>query len=99
MERRSPRSLLSRAGMGYALALLAIHFWLADHRGTHFQLSAIAAGLGFVVDTSLIAVGVYRFSSGHPIPQLPPPWIILMWIQFSALVPFCLRWLSGRYWL
>ena len=87
------------AGSAFALGLLAIHFGLADHRWTHFKLCVIAAGLGFVVDTSLIAAGVYRFPSGHPISHLPPPWIILMWMQFSALIPFCLSWLSGRYWL
>jgi hypothetical protein len=84
-------------GSAAALALLGLHFWLADDRLTHFKLSVIAAALGFVVDTSLIAAGVYRFASGHPLPQLPPPWIILMWMQFAALLPYCLSWLRGRY--
>ena len=52
------------AGFAFALALLAIHFGLADHRWTHFKLSVIAAVLGLVVDTSLIVCGCLPFSLG-----------------------------------
>lgn len=86
-------------GSAVALLLLAVHFFLVDDRSQHFLLGVVAAVLGLLVETTVLSAGVYRFATEGAAPPLPPFWIMLMWVQFSALIPFCLSWMSERYWL
>jgi len=77
--------------------LFVVHLGLVGNRRKHLTLCAIAALIGLGVETALMGAGVFQFASGHPVPQLPPPWIVLMWIQFATLFPFGLSWLCRRY--
>ncbi len=86
-------------GCSIAALLVAVHFAMVERRSRHLVLAAIACLLGVTLDSVQLAIGVFQFPSGTVIDGLVPPWIAVLWIQFATILPFCLRWLSGRYWL
>ena len=86
-------------GSGIATLLVAVHFAMVVRRPRHLMLAAVACLLGVMLDSVQLAIGVFQFPSGAPVQWLVPPWIAVLWIQFATILPFCLRWLSGRYWL
>ena len=88
------------SGMALALSLLVIHLTLV--RGWQRQLTLVLASgtVGFLFDSLQLWFGVFRFPGGGMLCDwLAPPWDAVLWMQFATILPFCLRWLSGRYWL
>ncbi len=68
----------------------------ADWRG---ELRSATGGalLGFVFDTAMAWVGVFR-----PVPFLwpapfSPPWMVMLWVNQMTTMNSCLAWLRGRY--
>lgn len=53
--------------------------------------------LGLLVDGFHIHTGVLVFPVGTLHPGLPPPWILVLWLQFAMTLHFSLAWLAGRY--
>ena len=84
-------------GLITALILLCIHLGLSYDRAKQLLLIVIAAVIGCFVEGILFGLGAYQFTSGQIVSWLPPPWIVVMWMQFATLFPFCLRWLQSRY--
>lgn len=84
-------------GMVCALALVAVHLWLSDATLRQLALMAAAAAIGLTIDTLQLKWGVFRFPHGLTVDWLAPLWVAVLWIQFTTLLPFCLRWLSRRY--
>lgn len=84
-------------GLSCALVLVAIHFLLVRDRWVQFQIVAMAALVGFLVDTSLLWLGVFQFSEGLLVRWLPPPWMTVLWIQFATTFRYSLSWLGRRY--
>ena len=70
-------------------------------RGVERQLVliAVAGAMGLVVDSLLMSSGVLRYPNWTLVAWLAPPWDVVLWLQFATILPFCLRWLSRRYWL
>lgn len=88
------------SGMAFALSLVVIHLTLV--RGWQRQLTLVVASgtAGFLFDSLQLWFGVFRFPDrGMLCDWLAPPWDAVLWMQFATILPFCLRWLSGRYWL
>jgi len=77
-------------------ALLLLHLSLQRAWKTELLVAAITAGLGLVLESALIAAGVYT-------PQrlvLPAPladvWLIALWGNFALLLNVALRGLQAR---
>jgi hypothetical protein len=85
------------SGTVLALLLLAVHLGLATDRRRQLLIMGAAAGVGLLVDSTLLAFGVFAFHSGLVVEWLPPVWMSVLWIQFATTLNYCLRWLSGRY--
>jgi len=51
--------------------------------------------LGTLVDTAMIAMGVFAPIGGHG--WIPPAWFVALWPAFATLLNGCLGWMSGRY--
>jgi hypothetical protein len=56
-----------------------------------------AAIMGFVVDTGLVAAGVFA-----PVPFLlprpfSPLWMVMLWVNQATTLNGCMAWLRGRY--
>ncbi|MGA7874523.1 MAG: DUF2878 domain-containing protein [Desulfoferrobacter sp.] len=60
-------------------------------------LSVAAAVFGFIVDTALVACGVFAPVRYWLSPPLSPIWMVFMWINFATLLNASLKWLHGRY--
>jgi hypothetical protein len=84
-------------GMTIALGLVGVHFWLATDRTTQLKLVLAAAGVGFVIDSSQLWLGVFSFPSGTVVDWLPPPWMSVLWVQFATTFHYSMRWLNRRY--
>ena len=80
-----------------ALGLVGVHFWLATDRATQLRLVLAAAGVGFVIDSTQLWMGVFTFPSGVVVDWLPPPWMSVLWAQFAMTFHYSMRWLSRRY--
>ncbi len=89
----------SRPGIGtsIALVLIGVHLYLTTERAKQLKLMGIAACVGLIVDSTLLALGVYRFPGEAPLDVLPPLWLTVLWIQFATTFRYCFGWLSSRY--
>ena len=84
-------------GVASATSLLAVHIVLTTERERQARLLLVAFGVGLVVDSTLLAIGVCRFSAGGIVAWVPPIWMSVLWIQFATTLRYCLLWMSGRY--
>ncbi len=80
-----------------ALALIGVHIGLTRHPVSELKLVAFAGIVGLMVDSFQLAAGVFSFPSGQLAAWLPPPAVIVMWMQFATILPYCFNWLSRRY--
>ncbi len=86
------------AGTLIGLLFLALHLALARQRRNEIELVLGTALVGLVVDTIQIALGTLRFDAGTIVPWLPPPWMIVIWMQFATTFHYSLSWLKHRPW-
>lgn len=88
-----------RPWLGAGLGLLPVlaHLGLARRRGEEASLMLGALALGIVVDTLHMRMGTLSFQGGLLLSGFPPPWLLLLWLQFAATLRYCLSWLLGRY--
>ena len=84
-------------GIAVALILVAVHFWLATDRLGQINILSVAMGIGLLVDSALLAFGVFTFPNGMVVAWLPPLWMSVLWLQFATTFRYCLEWLNGRY--
>ena len=84
-------------GVAISLTFVGVHLWLADDRPAQWKLSAIAAGVGLLVDTAQLWAGVFTFRQGVVMEWLPPLWMTVLWMQFATTFHYSLHWLSRRY--
>jgi hypothetical protein len=78
-------------GVAIATSLLAVHMFLTTERARQAKLLLVAFGVGLVVDSTLLATGVYRFPCGGIAAWHPPIWMSVLWIQFATTFQYCLR--------
>jgi hypothetical protein len=74
------------------LNLLLSQNWRRD-----LIITFAAAIIGFVVDTGLIAAGIFS-----PVPFLfplpfSPLWMVMLWVNMANSLNSCMAWLRGRY--
>lgn len=79
------------------IPVLALHLTLQENRLGEAKLLLAAGLLGFLFDTTFVAVGVFT-PLQHLFPRpLSPPWMICLWLNFAATLNVSLAWLRGRY--
>lgn len=79
------------------LAVVLAHLALAREIARESLLLLTGLLLGLLVDGFHIHTGVLVFPIGTLHPGLPPPWILVLWLQFAMTLHFSLAWLAGRY--
>ena len=77
-------------------AVVGYHLSRARDTGSEAALLVVAAGLGAVFDTLLVATGWLVYPSGQWHPLLAPYWIVAMWVAFATTLNVSLDWLKGR---
>jgi hypothetical protein len=82
-------------GVGLGMTTLAAHLALAVRWQDEVQLALIVGALGLAVDAAQIAMGTLSFDRGILVTWLPPPWLVVTWMQFAATLRFTSAWLIG----
>lgn len=84
-------------GAVLALMLVTAHLVLTRGWPRHFGLIVAAGVIGLAIDSLQLRIGILRYPSDMIYQWVAPFWDVVLWMQFATLLPFCLRWLSGRY--
>jgi hypothetical protein len=75
---------------------VAYHIGRAPAPRRELALLALAASLGMIFDSALVAVGWVNYPAGQWHPMLAPYWIVALWIGFATTLNVSLKWLRGR---
>jgi hypothetical protein len=70
-----------------------VHVVLSAKPQNELRLLALAAAIGFVWESSLVASGLVSYGTGTLIPGLAPYWIVAMWVLFATTLNIGMRWL------
>lgn len=76
----------------FGMVPLILHLVLVADRRREVRLLALALFLGVIVDGLHIHTGILVFT-GNLHPVLPPPWILVLWLQFATSLRYSLHWL------
>lgn len=79
------------------LLLVLVHLVLVRDAVRESLLLLTSLLLGLLVDGIHIRTGVLVFPIGTFHTNLPPAWILVLWLQFAMSLHYSLGWLSGRY--
>ena len=80
-------------GTSIALMIVGWHVARAARPREELILVLLAAGIGAVFDSVLVAAGWVEYASGTLLPGTAPHWIIASWMLFAATLNVSLRWL------
>ena len=80
---------------GAIAVAIAVLVHLARTRDVRAEatLLGLAATVGLLWETLLVATGVLEYSSGNLVPGVAPYWIVAMWILFATTLNVGMRWL------
>ena len=70
---------------------------LSEDRSQELAVALVAAVMGFMVDTGLVAAGVFAtvpFLAPRP---FSPLWMVMLWVNQATTLNGCMAWLRGRY--
>ncbi len=81
---------------GAGLAVVALHLWLSEDWKPELRLVLWALGIGFVVETLLLQLGITTFASADTGPNLPPTWMLTLWMAFATVLNISFGWLKPR---
>lgn len=84
------------AGPAVVAAVALYHLSRADNPQGELALLAVAAAMGTVFDSALVASGALAYPSGQWHPLMAPYWIIALWVAFATTLNVSLGWLKGR---
>ncbi len=83
-------------GVLVVAVVVAVNLRLDPHWRRTARRVAIVAGLGAILDTGLLLVGILGYPGDGIVPPLFVPWIIALWVNFSMTLPVSFRWLARR---
>ena len=84
------------AGVFVLGAVVVYHLYTADRPTAELTLLGIAALVGVVWDSLLVAAGWLVYPSGTLIEGTAPYWIVALWIGFATTFNVSLRWFKTR---
>jgi hypothetical protein len=82
------------AGAAFALTVAAAHVAL-HRRAGDLKLIALAAAIGFLVDTALARSNHVEFASAG-VSGWAPYWMVCLWIAFATTLNHSLQWIAQR---
>jgi hypothetical protein len=87
------------AGTLVVAAVIGLHLALAQRPRPEALLIVVAAVIGLIWDSWLVALGLMSYPTGNFAPGLAPYWIVAMWALFATSLNLSMAWLKGRPWL
>lgn len=82
------------AGTAVVGVAVLVHLLRAQDSAGEFRLLALAAVLGLVWESALVAVGLVDYSANSILPGVAPYWIVAMWVLFATTLNLGMRWLQ-----
>lgn len=79
-----------------AAPILLWHLRTAARPAAEAGFLALAAILGFALDSALVQAGRLRFEVGLFGADLAPYWMVTLWVLFASTMNVSLRWLKTR---
>ena len=84
-------------GVAIVPLVLLLNLVLSADWRQELIVALAAAVMGFAVDTSLVAAGVFA-----PVPffvprPFSPLWMVMLWVNQATTLNSCMAWLRGRY--
>ena len=83
-------------GPAAVAAVAAWHLARAGDATSEAGLLLLAAAVGTVFDSALVATGWLVYPSGQWHALMAPYWIIALWVAFATTLNVSLDWLKGR---
>jgi hypothetical protein len=79
-----------------AMGVLAVHLlWISSWKSETLLILCVTL-IGTLLDSFLLACGVFAFDAGGP---LIPLWLILLWAVLATTLRHCLAWTAKPWWL
>ena len=82
------------AGVAVVLVVAAWHVGRAPRLLEELKLLVIAAAIGFIFDSALVAIGWIEYPNGALVVGTAPVWIVAMWVVFATTLNVSLAWLK-----
>lgn len=87
------------AGTAIALAVVGWHLTRAPRPHAELVLVLIAAAIGVLWDSALVALGWIDYPNGMLIDGTAPHWMVALWMLFATTLNVSLAWLKRSLWL
>jgi Protein of unknown function (DUF2878) len=78
-----------------AVGVLALHFFWISSWTADGELVVSVVLIGTLLDTLLLACGVFEFAEGG---ALIPLWLIVLWAVLATTLKHCLAWTATPWW-
>jgi hypothetical protein len=78
-----------------AVGVLALHFFWISSWTADGELVISVVLIGTLLDTLLLACGVFEFAEGG---ALIPLWLIMLWAVLATTLKHCLAWTATPWW-
>jgi hypothetical protein len=83
------------AGLAMSAAICAAHFMCRRRKARLLVLLVLSGGLGYLADSTLVALGFLRFDPGNTTPGVPL-WMVLLWANLALTLDALPRWVTTR---
>lgn len=85
-------------GVIYTVSWMIVHlFIIGDKYKVELQLLLIAALLGYLFDSALVAMNIIAFPAQTHLGGPSTLWMVCLWVNLAATLNYSLVWLKGRY--
>lgn len=91
--------LLGNIFIPVAIVAFYLHFRFANNTEHDLKIMTLAATIGLVVDSVVMAFGVFEFQHGIILGWLIPPWLVVLWMAFAMTLNHSLGYFQKKPWL
>jgi hypothetical protein len=84
------------------LVVGALVLWQLNRRNRHpldLRMIGVCLGLGFVLDTAWVQLGLLDFAMAWPSSNVAPMWIMLLWISVALVINHSMAAFKHRLWI
>ncbi|NDY97010.1 DUF2878 family protein [Wenzhouxiangella limi] len=84
------------------LVVGALVLWQLNRHNRHpldLRMIGVCLGLGFVLDTAWIQLGLLEFAMPWPSSQFAPMWIMLLWVSVALVINHSMAAFKNRLWI
>jgi len=80
-------------------AALAWHLAVSARPVEEAKLLGLVCLIGFAIETGNVLLGQVSYTSGQPVANLAPYWMVALWGLLAIALNVTMRWMKGRFWL